>query len=69
LNWRPVFFDDPVSAKMMIESYLGKADYLKVTADEALWLTGLEPQEAFENPKLMFNHFNNLKLILISNGK
>lgn len=54
---------------MMIESYLGKADYLKVTADEAKWLTGMEPQEAFQNPNLMFNHFPNLRLILISNGK
>lgn len=54
---------------MMIENYLQKADYLKVTADEAKWLTGIDPQEAFCNPKLLFNHFNNLKLILISNGR
>ena len=41
---------------------------MKVTADEAEWLTGLNREVAFENPHAMFDHFPDTKLILVSNG-
>ena len=38
VNWRPMFWPDPRQAKSLIRQYLERADFLKLSDDEALWL-------------------------------
>ncbi|TVQ22909.1 MAG: carbohydrate kinase [Leptolyngbya sp. DLM2.Bin15] len=38
VNWRPMFWPDPTQAKSLIRQYLERADFLKLSDDEALWL-------------------------------
>ncbi|HEY9817470.1 MAG TPA: carbohydrate kinase, partial [Candidatus Obscuribacterales bacterium] len=38
VNWRPMFWPDPKQAKSLIRQYLERADFLKLSDDEALWL-------------------------------
>lgn len=38
VNWRPMFWPDPQQAKSLIRQYLERADFLKLSDDEALWL-------------------------------
>ncbi|MEB3292911.1 MAG: carbohydrate kinase [Synechococcales bacterium] len=63
LNWRPVFWDDPSFAPALIRELLAKADWLKLTDEEANWLfhtTDLQEIAA---------EFPQLKAILLTAGE
>ena len=38
VNWRPMFWPNPDDAKPIIRQYIERADFLKLSDDEALWL-------------------------------
>ena len=51
MNWRPVFWEDPDTAKDSIMPYLLKADIVKVSDEEVEWLLGVPATDALFNPE------------------
>ena len=50
INWRPVFWDDESSAMAAIKPYVGKADIVKMSDEEAEWLFGIPARDALQHP-------------------
>ena len=50
INWRPVFWEDECSAIAAIKPYVGKADIVKMSDEEAEWLFGIPAQDALQHP-------------------
>lgn len=50
VNWRPVFFRSPLTAKPIVSSLVQQADIVKLTNDEAEWLVNVDPSTAMNNP-------------------
>jgi fructokinase len=63
VNWRSVFWEDERFAKSCIQDVLLKADYLKLTDEEADWLFGSR------NLLMMRDRFPQLKAILMTRGE
>lgn len=42
VNWRPIFWRDPGTAKPSVRKLLGQADWIKCTDQEARWLFGTQ---------------------------
>ena len=51
MNWRPVFWEDLDAAPKSIKPYVGKADIVKLSDEEAEWLFGLPAAEALSHPE------------------
>jgi fructokinase len=62
INWRPVFWTDPASAPAIIRPLLQRADFLKVTVEEATWLFGTT------DPGVITHNFDNLEGVLVTDG-
>lgn len=50
VNWRPVFWEDVSQAPGIILPYVGKADIVKLSDEEAEWLFGLSASDALQHP-------------------
>ena len=50
INWRPVFWEDECSAMAAIKPYVGKADIVKMSDEEAEWLFGIPAKDALQHP-------------------
>ena len=50
INWRPVFWEDERSAMAAIKPYVGKADIVKMSDEEAEWLFGIPAKDALQHP-------------------
>ncbi len=50
INWRPVFWEDERSAMAAIKPYVGKADIVKMSDEEAEWLFGIPAKDALHHP-------------------
>lgn len=50
INWRPVFWEDVSQAPGIILPYVGKADIVKLSDEEAEWLFGLSASDALQHP-------------------
>jgi fructokinase len=62
VNWRSVFWEDESFAKSFIRDALSKADYLKLTDEEADWLFGTQDLAQIRA------QFSDLKAILMTRG-
>ncbi len=62
INWRPVFWTDPNSAPTIIHPLLQRADFLKVTVEEAEWLFQTT------DPSTIAESLNNLEGVLVTDG-
>lgn len=50
VNWRPVFFENPKSAKAVVEEFVRQADIVKLTDEEVEWMFGINVQNIFQEP-------------------
>lgn len=69
VNWRPVFWADPLRAKTVIREYVDHADVLKVTDEEAEWLYGIPAEEALKHPEKVLSSARHCKGVLVSAGE
>lgn len=69
VNWRPVFWQDLVAAKKQVQDFIGVADILKVTDEEAEWLFGIPAAEALEHPHKVLAAAPSTKGVLVSAGE
>jgi fructokinase len=63
LNWRPMFWPDPDTAKPLIQQLIERVDFLKLSQEEAEWL--------FEttDPRSIADELGNLEGVLITAGE
>ena len=72
INWREVFWaqEEYLIKKQIIEFVNNRADIVKLTDEEAVWLTGIENRQvALERPDLVFNYLKPKLGILVSAGE
>lgn len=58
VNWRPVFFNiNENKVKQEIFEFVSKANFIKMTDEEAEWLLGIPHADALSHPNQVF-YFN-----------
>lgn len=62
VNWRPMFWPDPDAAKPMIQKLIKSVDFLKLSAEEALWLFDTKDAGA------IVHRFGTLEGAIVTNG-
>jgi fructokinase len=62
VNWRPMFWDDPVAAKPIIHELLKRVDFLKLSAEEAEWLFDTQ------DPGVIAHRLGTVEGVLITDG-
>lgn len=60
VNWRPVFWQNIKIAKRLIIEFLKKADFIKLSQEEAIWLFNTE------DPKKIAQQFSTIKGVLVT---
>lgn len=63
INWRPMFWPDPAIAKPLIQNYINRADFLKLSEEEALWLFNTK------EPAAIAHHLGHVEGVLITAGE
>ena len=72
INWREVFWnqDENKTKKQIIDFVYNNSDIIKLTDEEAVWLTGIDNKQlAFQRPDLVFNFLKPKFGILVSAGE
>lgn len=62
VNWRPVFWADPVAARSEILHLLKRADFLKLAAEEAAWLFDTQ------DPGIIAHRMESIEGVLVTDG-
>ncbi|KAK9909596.1 hypothetical protein WJX75_004721 [Coccomyxa subellipsoidea] len=68
INWRPVFWEDVSQAPGIILPYVGKADIVKLSDEEAEWLFGLSASDALQHPDKVLEQLPGVKGVLVTGG-
>lgn len=69
VNWRPVFWADPATAKDVIAPFVQLADIVKITDLEAAWLFGVDPDLALKEPAAVLDKLPTAKGVLVTAGE
>lgn len=62
INWRPIFWPDPLAAPPVIKELLLRADYVKFSAEEAQWLFQTS------SPRAIAQELDHLEGVIITDG-
>ena len=62
INWRPIFWSDPLAAPPVIKELLLRADYVKFSAAEAQWLFQTS------SPRAIAQELDHLEGVIITDG-
>ncbi|CAD7700139.1 unnamed protein product [Ostreobium quekettii] len=68
VNWRPVFFEKPESARPVVEEFVQQADIVKLTDEEVEWLFGIDANNVFQDPCKVHDMLPNAKGVLVTGG-
>ena len=63
VNWRPVFWKDPAIAPRLIHEVVSRADFLKLSEEEAEWLYETT------DPEVINHRVDNLEGVLVTAGE
>lgn len=69
INWRPVFWGDVNEARKVVSAYLDRADLIKISDADLIWLLGMEPHTALTMPCTVAGSFPRAEGVLVTAGE